>query len=257
MIPKQASLAIRSILQVNNRRYNVSSTVLNHHQGKYDDGADISSSNNSISTSSTSNYSNHHHHHYQGNKNKALICHSFCLSSNSNFYENNQTSQRFFHTESDYHNIADQTLHTIQDTLDFYFEDNASSFHSSTNAKNATPDISYSSGVLTIALSQGTWVLNKQTPNRQIWWSSPISGPRRYEYEEDTGKWIWTRLVDNGDASLLEDTSVTNQSLEKDQTQTTDGKESCQHVKYLGEALKQEMVELFHIEKGLEDLDDL
>lgn len=46
---------------------------------------------------------------------------------------------------------------------------------------------------------KGCWVINKQTPNRQIWWSSPIrfqnyiskikitllvfcSGPLRYEY---------------------------------------------------------------------------
>jgi frataxin len=44
-------------------------------------------------------------------------------------------------------------------------------------------DISYSQGVLNINLGAlGVWVINKQTPNRQIWWSSPISGPRRYEY---------------------------------------------------------------------------
>ena len=24
-------------------------------------------------------------------------------------------------------------------------------------------------------------MINKQTPNRQLWWSSPLSGPRRYE----------------------------------------------------------------------------
>ncbi|KAL8683535.1 MAG: hypothetical protein Q9224_006675 [Gallowayella concinna] len=28
----------------------------------------------------------------------------------------------------------------------------------------------------------GTYVLNKQPPNRQIWLSSPISGPKRYDY---------------------------------------------------------------------------
>lgn len=31
-----------------------------------------------------------------------------------------------------------------------------------------------------------TWVINKQTPNRQLWWSSPISGPRRYEWQAST-----------------------------------------------------------------------
>ncbi|KAJ1413717.1 hypothetical protein B484DRAFT_455003 [Ochromonadaceae sp. CCMP2298] len=27
------------------------------------------------------------------------------------------------------------------------------------------------------------WVVNKQTPNRQLWWSSALSGPRRYEWD--------------------------------------------------------------------------
>ena len=41
----------------------------------------------------------------------------------------------------------------------------------------------YSDGVLTISLGaqRGTYVLNKQAPNKQIWWSSPISGPHRFE----------------------------------------------------------------------------
>ena len=36
------------------------------------------------------------------------------------------------------------------------------------------------------------YVLNKQTPNKQIWLSSPISGPSRFEYSED-GKWKQNR----------------------------------------------------------------
>lgn len=28
----------------------------------------------------------------------------------------------------------------------------------------------------------GTYVLNKQPPNKQIWLSSPISGPKRYDW---------------------------------------------------------------------------
>jgi frataxin len=45
-------------------------------------------------------------------------------------------------------------------------------------------DIAYSQGVLNIKLGgAGTWVINKQTPNRQLWWSSPMSGPQRYELD--------------------------------------------------------------------------
>lgn len=55
-------------------------------------------------------------------------------------------------------------------------------------------EIAYSYGVLTIDLGKkGTWVLNKQTPNQQIWWSSPVSGPRRFFFSSETGKWHWTR----------------------------------------------------------------
>lgn len=55
-------------------------------------------------------------------------------------------------------------------------------------------DISSSMGVLTVKLGEkGTYVLNKQTPNRQIWWSSPVSGPRRYEWDASRGAWVNTR----------------------------------------------------------------
>lgn len=47
-------------------------------------------------------------------------------------------------------------------------------------------------GVLTVRLgSHGTYVINKQTPNRQIWLSSPVSGPFRFDYHE--GKWVYSR----------------------------------------------------------------
>jgi frataxin len=37
--------------------------------------------------------------------------------------------------------------------------------------------------VLTVKLgSHGTYVINKQTPNRQVWLSSPVSGPFRYDH---------------------------------------------------------------------------
>ncbi|KAI4115843.1 MAG: hypothetical protein LQ345_003640 [Seirophora villosa] len=44
-------------------------------------------------------------------------------------------------------------------------------------------DCEYSAGVLTLTFPPaGTYVLNKQPPNKQIWLSSPISGPKRYDY---------------------------------------------------------------------------
>eukprot|EP00798_Chlamydomonas_sp_ICE-L_P027383 gene27383-4687_t len=48
-------------------------------------------------------------------------------------------------------------------------------------------------GVLTLKLgSMGTFVLNKQVPNRQVWLSSPVSGPYRFDPNTD-GRWIYSR----------------------------------------------------------------
>lgn len=48
-------------------------------------------------------------------------------------------------------------------------------------------DVSFGSGVLTIKLGGdlGMYLINKQTPNKQIWLFSPSSGPKWYEW---TGK---------------------------------------------------------------------
>lgn len=44
-------------------------------------------------------------------------------------------------------------------------------------------DVSLSQGVLNINVgSRGFWVVNKQSPNQQLWLSSPVSGPKRFEY---------------------------------------------------------------------------
>ncbi|KAF0990882.1 hypothetical protein HZS_848, partial [Henneguya salminicola] len=40
----------------------------------------------------------------------------------------------------------------------------------------------------------GTYVINKQTPNKQIWLSSPISGPKRFDCINN--KWVYKRNLD-------------------------------------------------------------
>ncbi|CAG8653398.1 14474_t:CDS:2 [Racocetra persica] len=99
-------------------------------------------------------------------------------------------------SDSDYHRISDATmehllefLENLNDQLDF-----------------GDFDIEYSvsqckmSGVLTLKCgSEGTYVLNKQPPNKQIWLSSPIrliecvSGPKRYDYDLMYKKWFYHR----------------------------------------------------------------
>ena len=64
------------------------------------------------------------------------------------------------------------------------------------------------SGVMNIRFGPeiGTYVVNKQPPNKQIWLSSPKSGPKRYDYvilgdgqheKQDTACGEWLYLRDN------------------------------------------------------------
>lgn len=48
-------------------------------------------------------------------------------------------------------------------------------------------------GVLTVHFGNefGTYVINRQTPNLQIWLSSPTSGPKRYDYHANKKQWIY------------------------------------------------------------------
>lgn len=58
----------------------------------------------------------------------------------------------------------------------------------------------------------GTYVINKQPPNKQIWLSSPLSGPKRYDWvvtgegmhqKEGGGVGEWVYLRDNSTLTSL------------------------------------------------------
>ncbi|KAI1909493.1 hypothetical protein LOZ61_004933 [Ophidiomyces ophidiicola] len=81
----------------------------------------------------------------------------------------------------------------------------------------------YSAGVLNVNVpSIGTYVLNKQPPNKQIWLSSPVSGPKRYDWvvqgdsmgeKEGTreyigGQWIYLRDGSNLTTLLNEELGI-------------------------------------------------
>ncbi|XP_051002226.1 frataxin, mitochondrial [Acomys russatus] len=85
--------------------------------------------------------------------------------------------------ETAYEKLAEETL----DALAEFFEDLADKPYTLEDY-----DVSFGGGVLTIKLGGdlGTYVINKQTPNKQIWLSSPSSGPKRYDW---TGKnWVYS-----------------------------------------------------------------
>jgi frataxin-like iron-binding protein CyaY len=50
--------------------------------------------------------------------------------------------------------------------------------------------IPHQSGVITFVTATGTYVFNKQPPNKQIWLSSPVSGPFQYAFDRETKEWV-------------------------------------------------------------------
>ncbi|GKZ70920.1 mitochondrial chaperone Frataxin [Aspergillus niger] len=99
-------------------------------------------------------------------------------------------------TDAQYHDHAEHYLNVVQNEIE--------------KAQEEGSDIEaeYSAGVMNIIVpGVGTYVLNKQPPNKQIWLSSPISGPKRYDWvvegdqmhekqesrEFINGQWIYLR----------------------------------------------------------------
>ncbi|KIJ08589.1 hypothetical protein PAXINDRAFT_88665 [Paxillus involutus ATCC 200175] len=83
-----------------------------------------------------------------------------------------------------YHALSDATMTTLLERLEELLDRIGSDKF----------EVDYHSGVLTLNLgSNGTYVINKQPPNKQIWLSSPISGPKRYDYVPATDDWRYSR----------------------------------------------------------------
>lgn len=95
-------------------------------------------------------------------------------------------------TDAEYHELSNQYLDHLCDRFEELQE------------VSSAYDFDYSSGVMTLNTPHGQYVINKQPPNKQIWLSSPISGPKRYDWvvisedqnsKQDTavGGWIYLR----------------------------------------------------------------
>ncbi|KAF9583719.1 Mitochondrial chaperone Frataxin [Lunasporangiospora selenospora] len=101
-------------------------------------------------------------------------------------------------SEDEYHTISDSTM----DRMVEYFED--------LGDEHEIPgyDVEYQSGVMTLKLgAKGTYVVNKQPPNKQLWLSSPTSGPKRYDYDTEHHVWFYNR--DHHSLKYLLDTEIT------------------------------------------------
>lgn len=79
-----------------------------------------------------------------------------------------------------YQHASDETLETLSENLESILEDRYD--------KGA--DVRLESGVLTVVVDpENTYVINKQTPNRQLWLSSPLSGPKRFDLNQESNRW--------------------------------------------------------------------
>ena len=91
---------------------------------------------------------------------------------------------------------ADGELFALQTALEEAME----------SVEHLEADVDLKDGVLNLTIGEHAYVLNKQTPNEQIWWSSPLSGPRRYHLLDE--QWTCVR-----DGQLL------RQDLQREMTQ--------------------------------------
>ncbi|KAK6459404.1 Frataxin-like protein [Scheffersomyces xylosifermentans] len=95
---------------------------------------------------------------------------------------------------NEYNTISEEYLESLADSL----EDLSENY--------PQIDCELSHGVMTLTIPpNGTYVINKQPPNKQIWLSSPISGPKRYDLIQ--GKWVTLRDGSSLTALLAEEVS--------------------------------------------------
>ena len=85
---------------------------------------------------------------------------------------------------NEYHHFADEFMEGLLDQLELLGEE------------YPQIDVEYSQGVMTLEIEPlGTYVINKQPPNKQIWISSPESGPDRFD--KIGGEWVSLRTGEN------------------------------------------------------------
>ncbi|KAJ0983497.1 hypothetical protein J5N97_011752 [Dioscorea zingiberensis] len=90
--------------------------------------------------------------------------------------------------ENEFHRLADDTIHDLQEKFEEYGD----------SIQIDGFDIDYGNQVLTLKIGNlGTYVINKQTPNRQIWLSSPVSGPARFDWDATSNSWVYRRTKAN------------------------------------------------------------
>ncbi|EMC95074.1 hypothetical protein BAUCODRAFT_47876, partial [Baudoinia panamericana UAMH 10762] len=96
-------------------------------------------------------------------------------------------------SEEEYHEHADRFMDSLHDRAEELQEE------------RQDVEVEYAAGVLSLSFPpSGTYVVNKQPANKQIWLSSPTSGPKRFDWVvagesmhqkegAGTGDWVYLR----------------------------------------------------------------
>lgn len=113
-------------------------------------------------------------------RNVPFLCNTSIVQFSSNNNSSFSSEQEL--TSVQFEKISDETLESLTDYFDEIVEQ---------AGHLPDADVSFGDGVLTVKFGDvyGTYVINRQTPNKQIWLSSPKSGPKRYDFIN--GKWIY------------------------------------------------------------------
>ncbi|KAF9544617.1 Mitochondrial chaperone Frataxin [Mortierella hygrophila] len=107
-------------------------------------------------------------------------------------------------SEDDYHTASDASMERMVE----YFEDLGDEYEIPGYDVEYQVSSCKKSGVMTLKLGdKGTYVVNKQPPNKQLWLSSPTSGPKRYDFDAQHKIWFYGR--DHHSLKYLLDTEIT------------------------------------------------
>jgi frataxin len=103
-----------------------------------------------------------------------------------------RVNEQFPFSQSEYLHSLQHTLENISDLMDTMMD--SGQLSALIDQSDAEVDIEISDGVLNLHMGDsGTFVVSRQTPSRQLWLSSPVSGPWHYTYDHVSKNWICTK----------------------------------------------------------------
>lgn len=116
-----------------------------------------------------------------------MVIISYLLRSRGTFHTNTTNVFKYMHSSPLYHSPSYSLSYdvAVKETLELLFDAYDTKIIGESGYKHDSElDATLSNDVLTLKCTSGnTIVINKQPPNSQLWFSSPLSGPRRFDWK--------------------------------------------------------------------------